>query len=59
MTPKSTLVERYDQRKALWSGQPLHLTHELGSPAYLDHDESGQQWVSFESGMLFFWSIRL
>jgi WD40 repeat protein len=58
MTPKSTLVERYDQRKALWSGQPLKLTHELGSPTHLDHDESGQHWVSFESGMLLFWSIE-
>ena len=58
MTPKSMLVERYNQEKVLWSGQPLKLTHELGGATHLDHDESGQHWVSFESGMLLFWSIE-
>lgn len=57
ITPLAYAMRNSDGHIILWSGQPKIASHQLGSPSKLDHDLTGQHWVSFDSGTLFFWSL--
>lgn len=57
ITPRALKVTDHQGRSTLWSGAELRESHRLGIPQRYDHTLSGLRWVSFEEGMLHFWSI--
>jgi WD40 repeat protein len=57
ITPLALQTESSDGQITLWTGRELRPTQNLGVPSKIDHTDSGQRWVSFEEGMLMFWSI--
>ncbi len=57
ITPRAVKILNKNGQASLWTGKSLQQSHLLGSPQHIDHTESGQRWVSFDGGMLSFWSI--
>ena len=57
ITPQALQVRNEQGEVFLWSGKDFKASHELGQASLIDHIESGQRWVTFEDGILSFWSL--
>ncbi len=57
ITPQALQVRNESGEASLWSGKEYKMSHNLGPANLIDYIESGQRWVTFDDGILSFWSL--